>query len=62
MKNKIGVWGLSASIGILSVPVGAILVAKYFPNHRWAIPSLVFWSFIWTLLATFIPLAIITLF
>jgi len=52
-KNKFNVFGVSMSIGILSVPIGSVLVAKYFSKNKKAIPSLIAASFIWSFSLTY---------
>lgn len=52
-KNKFNVFGVSMSIGVLSVPIGSILVAKYFSRDKKAIPSLIAASFIWAFFLTY---------
>ena len=47
IKNKFGLIGLSLSIGIVSVPVGAILLSKYYGKDKRAIFSLIASSIFW---------------
>lgn len=54
IKNKFKLFGTSMTIGIISVPLGSILVGKYFGNEKMAIPSLIAASFIWSFGITFI--------
>ena len=54
LKNRFKVFGVSMSIGILSVPIGSVLVAKYFYKDKKAIPSLIAASFIWAFSLTYI--------
>ena len=47
IKNKFGLFGLSFSIGIVSVPVGAILLSKYYGKDKRAIFALIASSIFW---------------
>jgi H+/gluconate symporter-like permease len=51
-KNRFGVVGMALLIPIISIPVSALISAKYFRNDRKSIPayimSVVFWSFVLT--------------
>ncbi len=54
IKNRFGSFGLSMSIGILSVPIGSLLVGRYFSKDKRAILSLVSASIIWSFGLTYI--------
>ena len=51
-KNRFGVIGMALLIPIISIPISALISAKYFRDDRKSIPayilSVVFWSFILT--------------
>ena len=48
IKNKFGLYGMAMLIGIISVPLGALLVGRYFGKNSLAIPALIGASFIWS--------------
>ena len=54
IKNKFGLFVMSMTIGIISVPLGAILVGKYYNTNKLAIPSLICASIIWGFSVTYI--------
>ena len=54
IKERFKLFGTSMTIGIISVPLGSILVGKYFGNEKKAIPSLILASFIWSFGVTYI--------
>ena len=54
IKKKFDLFGLSMSIGIISVPLGALLVSKYYSKSKWPIPMLIGCSIIWGFGATYI--------
>ena len=54
IKNKFKLFGVSMTIGIISVPIGSILVGKYFGKDKKAIPTLIAASFIWSFGVTYI--------
>lgn len=54
IKEKFQLFGTSMTIGIISVPLGSILVGKYFDKHKMAIPSLIAASFTWSFGITYI--------
>lgn len=54
IKKKFGLFGLSMSIGIISVPLGTLLVSKYYSKSKWPIPILIGCSVIWGFGATYI--------
>lgn len=54
IKNKFKLFGVSMTIGIISVPIGSILVGKYFGKDKKAIPTLIGASFIWSFGVTYI--------
>ena len=53
IKNKFGLFGTAMTIGIISVPLGAMLVGKYFSKNNLAIPSLISASLLWSFLITY---------
>ncbi len=53
IKNKFGLFGMSMTIGIISVPIGSILVGKYYNTQKLAIPSLLCASIIWGFAVTY---------
>lgn len=53
IKNKFGLFGMSMTIGIISVPIGSILVGKYYNTQKLAIPSLLISSIIWGFAVTY---------
>jgi hypothetical protein len=54
IKERFKLFGTSMTIGIISVPLGAILVGKYFGNEKRAIPILIVASFIWSFGITYL--------
>jgi membrane protein DedA with SNARE-associated domain len=54
IKDKFKLFGVSMTIGIISVPIGSILVGKYFGKDKKAIPTLIGASFIWSFGVTYI--------
>ena len=54
IKDNFKLFGVSMTIGIISVPVGSILVGKYFGKNKKAIPTLIAASFIWSFGVTYI--------
>lgn len=54
IKDKFKLFGVSMTIGIISVPIGSILVGKYFGKDKKAIPTLIAASFIWSFGVTYI--------
>lgn len=54
IKHKFGLYGMSLTIGIISVPIGAILVGKYFNTDKKAIPALLLSSLIWSFAITYV--------
>lgn len=54
IKDKFKLFGVSMTIGIISVPIGSILVGKYFGKDKKAIPTLFAASFIWSFGVTYI--------
>ncbi len=54
IKERFKLFGTSMTIGIISVPLGSILVGKYFGNEKKAIPTLILASFIWSFGVTYI--------
>jgi polyferredoxin len=54
IKNKFKLFGVSMTIGIISVPMGSLLVGKYFGKNKKAIPTLIAASFIWSFGITYI--------
>ena len=53
IKNNFGLFGTAMTIGIISVPLGAILVGKYFNKNKLAIPALISASILWSFLITY---------
>lgn len=47
IRDRFGLIGMSLSIGLISVPLGAFIVAKYYPKDKRAIPYLVLSSVLW---------------
>lgn len=51
-KNRFGVIGMALLIPVISIPVSALISAKYFRHDRKSVPayiiSVVFWSFVLT--------------
>lgn len=62
IKRKFGLFGLSMSIGIVSVPVGALLVSKYYSKNKWTVPILILCSLCWGFGATYLTFAIRSVF
>ncbi len=54
IKERFKLFGTSMTIGIISVPLGSILVGKYFGKEKKAIPSLILASFVWSFGITYI--------
>ena len=54
IKERFKLFGTSMTIGIISVPLGSILVGKYFGKEKKAIPTLILASFIWSFGITYI--------
>ena len=54
IKNRFKLFGTSMTIGLISVPLGSILVGKYFGKEKKAIPTLIMASFIWSFGMTYI--------
>lgn len=55
IKNSFGLVGIAlATPVIISVPIGAVIVARFYPRQKWTIPimsaGIVFWSINLTLL------------
>ncbi len=52
LKHRFGLVGIASTMGFISVPLSAILVAKYFAKNKLAVPVLVLvalaWSFVMT--------------
>lgn len=48
VKNKFGLFGIAMTIGLISVPLGAIITGKYFGKHKMAIPTLIGCAFLWS--------------
>lgn len=59
IKHKFGLYGMSLTIGIISVPIGAILVGKYFNTDKKAIPALILSSVVWSFAITYITAFIV---
>lgn len=59
IKHKFGLYGMSLTIGIISVPIGAILVGKYFNTDKRAIPALILSSIAWSFAITYITALIV---
>ena len=51
-KNRFGLIGIAATMGIVSVPLATILVAKYFGHEKKALPVLVFTAISWSFAVT----------
>lgn len=52
IKNKFGLIGMAATMGLISVPLSAILVAKYFSKNKAVVPVLIFTAISWSFLVT----------
>ncbi|MCX6182890.1 MAG: hypothetical protein NT150_13285 [Bacteroidetes bacterium] len=52
IKNRFGLVGMAATMGIVSVPLATILVAKYFGKKPAAVPVLVFTAISWSFVVT----------
>ncbi|MFT6745895.1 MAG: hypothetical protein ACJAZ2_000233 [Glaciecola sp.] len=53
IKNKFGLYGMAMLIGVISVPLGALLVGRYFGKNKLAIPALIGASFVWSFAMTY---------
>jgi hypothetical protein len=53
IKNKFGLYGMAMLIGLISVPLGALLVGRYFGKNRLAIPALIGAAFVWSFIMTY---------
>jgi len=53
IKNKFGLYGMAMLIGVISVPLGALLVGRYFGKNKLAIPALIGASFVWSFTMTY---------
>lgn len=53
IKNKFGLYGMAMLIGLISVPLGALLVGRYFGKSPKAIPALIGSAFIWSFTMTY---------
>lgn len=61
IKHGVGMWGMAAvTPTILSIPIGAVVSAKFFKHRKLMLPSLivsvVLWSMFITWLASFVKL------
>ena len=59
IKNRFKLFGTSMTIGLISVPLGSLLVGKYFGKEKKAIPTLIIASFIWSFGMTYITAFIV---
>jgi len=62
IKNKFGLLGMAATMGIISVPLSAILVAKYYSKHKAVVPTLIVVAVSWSFAVTSISYLINLLF
>ena len=53
LKNKFGVVGLALMIPLISIPISALLSAKYFRNDRKAVPAYFASVIIWSVILTY---------
>lgn len=53
IKNKFGLYGMAMLIGLISVPLGALLVGRYFGKNKKAIPALIGAAFVWSFTMTY---------
>lgn len=53
LKNKFGVIGLALMIPLISVPISALLSAKYFRYDKKAVPAYIVSVCIWTVILTY---------
>ena len=53
IKNKFGLYGMAMLIGVISVPLGALLVGRYFGKNKLAIPALIGAAFVWSFTMTY---------
>jgi membrane protein DedA with SNARE-associated domain len=61
-KNRFGLIGIAATMGIVSVPLATILVAKYFGHEKKALPVLIFTAISWSFAVTTISYMIYRVF
>ncbi len=54
LKNKVGIWGITAAIPLLSIPLCMLVAAKYFPYDKRAPLIFVLMSWIWSFILTLI--------
>lgn len=53
VKQRVGVVGMAfITPTILSIPIGAVVSAKFFKHNPWMLPSLLISVFLWALLLT----------
>jgi hypothetical protein len=62
IKNRFGLVGTAALMGIISVPAAAILVAKYYGKHKAVIPVLILVAVAWSFVVTSVTYLIYNLF
>ncbi|MFT6716307.1 MAG: hypothetical protein ACJA0Q_000943 [Saprospiraceae bacterium] len=53
IKNKFGLYGMAMLIGVISVPLGALLVGRYFGKNKLAVPALIGAAFVWSFAMTY---------
>jgi membrane protein YqaA with SNARE-associated domain len=61
-KNSFGLLGMSATMGVISVPLATILVAKYFGKKKIALPALILSAIAWSFAVTTVSYLIATFF
>lgn len=62
IKNKFGLYGMAMLIGLISVPLGALLVGRYFGKNKMAIPALIAAAYIWSFGMTYSTAVIVRMF
>jgi membrane protein DedA with SNARE-associated domain len=58
IKYRFGLFGVAMSIGLVSVPIGSLLVSKYYSKNKLALPTLLLCSLIWGLGTTYLTLSV----
>ena len=61
IKNRFGLVGTAALMGIISVPAAVILVAKYYGKHKAVIPVLILTAVAWSFAVTSVSYVIYNL-
>lgn len=53
VKHRVGIVGMALiTPTILSIPIGAVVSAKFFKHNPWMLPALLLSVFLWALLLT----------